>query len=189
MSFETAPRLVRGLDYYTRTIFEVTTQALGAQDALAAGGRYDKLVKELDGPDVPALGFAMGMERAIQAMGGTGKGVPGTSVQTKGPGTLLVFVAAVGEAASRVAYQTLQMLRQSPDLARIKLTAEGGFFEKKLGAQLTIADRIGATHCVILGEDEIQKGEVTLRTMNTSSQERLPQKDLVSKFLALSSLA
>ena len=74
VSFETAPRLVRGLDYYTRTIFEVTTKVLGAQDALAAGGRYDKLVKELDGPDVPALGFAMGMERAIQAANTQGLG-------------------------------------------------------------------------------------------------------------------
>jgi histidyl-tRNA synthetase len=184
VSFETAPRLVRGLDYYTRTIFEVTTKALGAQDALAAGGRYDKLVKELDGPDVPALGFAMGMERAIQAM----DKVPGT-LKFKVPGTLKVFVAAVGEAASRVAYQMLQMLRHSPELAKINLVAEGGFFEKKLGAQLTIADRVAATHCVILGEDEVQKGEVTLRTMNTSSQERLAQKDLVSKLLAVSHLA
>jgi histidyl-tRNA synthetase len=181
VSFEAAPRLVRGLDYYTRTIFEVTTPVLGAQDALAAGGRYDKLVKNLDGPDVPALGFAMGMERAIQA---APKDAPKVV-----PGTTFVFVAAMGEAASRVAFQTLQMLRKSPELAKINLAAEGGFFEKKLGAQLTIADRIGAAYCVILGEDEIQKGEVTLRTMNTSSQERLPQKDLVSKLLALSSLA
>jgi len=100
-----------------------------------------------------------------------------------------VFVAAMGEAASRVAYQTLQTLRGAPELSQINLTAEGGFFEKKLGAQLTIADRIGATHCVILGEDEVAKGEVTLRTMNTSSQERLPQKDLVSKLLALGASA
>src|SRR4029077_13247035 len=66
--FVFTPRLVRGLDYYTRTVFEVTTSVLGAQDALAAGGRYDKLVKQLGGPDVPALGFAMGAERAIQAI-------------------------------------------------------------------------------------------------------------------------
>ena len=66
--FELTPRLVRGLDYYTRTVFEVTSSALGAQNALAAGGRYDNLVKEMGGPDTPALGFALGVERAIEAV-------------------------------------------------------------------------------------------------------------------------
>jgi histidyl-tRNA synthetase len=180
--YRRSAKLVRGLDYYTRTVFEVRSDVLGAQSAVAAGGRYDKLVKELDGPDVPALGFAMGMERAIQAMDQKSR-VPGPEFRAK------VFVAAMGADASRVGFQTLHLLRQSKELADQNVVIEGGFFEKKLGAQLTLADRIGATHCVILGDDEIKGGTVTLRTMKTSSQESLPQKDLLSRLLALSSLA
>jgi len=183
-AFDVVPRLVRGLDYYSRTVFEVTSSALGAQDALAAGGRYDKLVKELDGPDVPALGFAMGVERAIQALQAAQKPVPGP-----GLGALKVFVAALGEPASDRAFALLQELRQDPELAARAAVIEGGFFEKKLGAQLTIADRLVASHSVILGEEEIQRGEVTLRTMKTGAQERIPCKELVSRLLTLTPLA
>jgi histidyl-tRNA synthetase len=170
--FEVVPRLVRGLDYYTRTVFEVTSSALGAQDALAAGGRYDKLVKELDGPDVPALGFAMGVERAIQAVQAAKKEV---EKSTKSP---YIFVAALGEPAGLEAFKVLQALRQDPELAKEGIVIEGGFFEKKLGAQMTIADRLGATHTIILGEDELQKGEVTFRTMKNSTQEKIPLTEL-----------
>ncbi|HVO33626.1 MAG TPA: histidine--tRNA ligase, partial [Elusimicrobiota bacterium] len=90
--FVLTPRLVRGLDYYTRTVFEVTSSALGAQDAVAAGGRYDDLVKDIGGPETPALGFAMGVERALEAMRASGGRALGTSE------TPLVFVAAQGQA-------------------------------------------------------------------------------------------
>ena len=103
--FELAPRLVRGLDYYSRTVFEITSSALGAQDALAAGGRYDKLVKDLDGPDVPALGFAMGAERVIQAIQAGQKEV------VKPANSLYIFVAAMGEPAAAQAFKLLQELR------------------------------------------------------------------------------
>ncbi len=179
-NFEVVPRLVRGLDYYTRTVFEITSSALGAQDALAAGGRYDKLVKELDGPDVPALGFAMGVERALQAMAATQSNrAPSTEHRA------LVFVAALGEPAGAQAFKLLQELRQDKDLSKDGVVIEGGFFEKKLGAQLTMADRLNASHCVILGEEEVQKGEVTLRTMKTSTQEKLPAAQLVKRLLDL----
>jgi len=177
--FEVVPRLVRGLDYYTRTVFEVTSSALGAQDALAAGGRYDKLVKELGGPDVPALGFAMGMERAIQAIQATKKEVE------KSINSLYIFIAALGEPAGVEAFKLMQDLRQNMALAKAGLMIDGGFFEKKLGAQLTMADRLGVSYTLILGEEEVQKKEVTLRTMKTSSQERIPVSRLAEHLLSL----
>src|SRR5208283_2774929 len=158
---------------YSRTVFEVTSSALGAQDALAAGGRYDKLVKELGGPDVPALGFAMGVERAIQA-------IEKQSSVPKSEDRTIIFVAAMGDAAADRAFLILQELRQNPELAARGAVIEGGFFEKKLGAQLTIADRLSATLTVILGEEEVQKGEVTLRAMKTGVQARMPQKDFIA---------
>ena len=126
-TFDVVPRLVRGLDYYTRTVFEVTSSALGAQDALAAGGRYDKLVKDLGGPDVPALGFAMGAERAIEAIQATKKEV------VKSVFSPYIFVAALGEAAAVKAFQLMQQLRQQKDLAKDGFVIEGGFFERSSG--------------------------------------------------------
>ena len=161
----------------------MTSSALGAQDALAAGGRYDQLVKALGGPDVPALGFAMGVERALQAIAASQK----EASQSFGP--LSIFVAALGDTAAAKAFQLMQELRGSADLGKAGAVIEGGFFEKKLSAQLGIADRLGASHCLILGDEEIQKEEVTLRTMKTSSQERLPRRGVVSKLLALSAFA
>ena len=178
-SFEVTPRLVRGLDYYTRTIFEVTSKALGAQDALAAGGRYDKLVKDLDGPNSPAIGFALGVERTLQAMSASQK----TTENFKE--SLQVFVAALGEEAAVLAFVLLQDLRRDLALAQAGLRVEGGFFDKKLGAQLGLADRLGSTHCVIIGEDEIQKSEVTLRTMKSGLQERVPTTQLSQHLLSL----
>ncbi len=180
VAFEVVPGLVRGLDYYSRTIFEVTTSVLGAQDALAAGGRYDQLVQELGGPDVPALGFAMGVERAIQAMqaaGGKDAGTPGRRD--------IIFVAAMGEKASQEAFVLLEQLRQDKTLAARDIRFDGGFFEKKLSAQLTIADRIGAGHAVILGEDEVKQGKVTFKTFSTGTQKTIEKSLLISHLYSL----
>ncbi len=180
-AFVFTPRLVRGLDYYTRTVFEVTTHVLGAQDALAAGGRYDKLVKELGGPDTPALGFALGSERTIQAMQAAEKTKKVESRQS-----LLVFVAAQGDAPAAAAFQLLQELRVDPALQERSIFFEGGFFQKKLGAQLSLADRLNAGYCVIMGQDELEKDEITLRSLKDSTQERLPRAALRAHLLKLS---
>jgi histidyl-tRNA synthetase len=179
-SFEVVPRLVRGLDYYTRTIFEVVSSALGAQDALAAGGRYDRLIKDLGGPDVPALGFALGVERTLQALQAASK-----KEVVKSTDSVYIFVAALGEPAAVEAFRLLQELRQNADLAKAGIMIEGGFFDKKLGAQLGIADRIAATHCVIIGEDEMGKNEVTLRAMKSGAQERIAISQIASHVLRL----
>ncbi len=177
VAFVLTPRLVRGLDYYTRTVFEVTSSALGAQDALAAGGRYDRLVKEIGGPDTPALGFAMGVERAIQAFVAA-NGSPHSQPDR------LVFVAAQGEAGAVEAFRLLQALRSSPELEAKGYVFEGGFFEKKLGAQLTMADRLKAVYCLLIGDDELAKGDVTIKKLASSQQQRVSQQDLVSFLVA-----
>jgi len=172
-AFEVVSRLVRGLDYYTRTVFEVTSSALGAQDALAAGGRYDNLVKDLGGPNVPALGFAMGMERVIQAIQARS---PSEFIANLQP--LKLFVAAAGEAGSDQANYLLNELRLSPDLTGKAVHVEGGYFDKKLGAQLERAVKSGATHVLILGEDEIKQKKVTIKTLKNGHQETLDRSSL-----------
>jgi histidyl-tRNA synthetase len=179
--FTLVPKLVRGLDYYTRTVFEVTTAVLGAQDALAAGGRYDRLVKEVGGPDTPALGFALGAERTLEAMKVAAEKA-GTSTAAA---RTLVFVAAFGDGVVPEAFRILQQLRRDTALAERGLFFEGGFFEKKLGAQLTIANRIGATHALILGEDEIKRGEITIKSFQSGTQESLAKDRLVPHLMGL----
>jgi len=171
--FEFTPRLVRGLDYYNGTVFEVSSSALGAQDALAGGGRYDNLVKEMDGPAMPAIGFALGAERTIEALRKRAQ-----ETVAAAPNSLYLFVAAQGDTASA---QAFTLLRE----CRAQFKAEGGFFDKKLGAQITLANRLGATHCAILGEDEVAQKEVTLRDMKTGDQTRVPYAQVVDRLRTL----
>ena len=172
-AFDVVPRLVRGLDYYSRTVFEVTSSVLGAQDALAAGGRYDKLVKELGGPDVPALGFAMGMERAIQAIQARSPSEQITNLQK-----VKIFIAAAGEEGKDQAHLLLNQLRLQADLIGKDIQVEGGYFDKKLGAQLERAAKSSATHVIIIGEDEIKQDKLTIKSMQSGQQDKLDRAAL-----------
>ena len=174
-AFEWTPRLVRGLDYYNGTVFEITSTALGAQDALAGGGRYDTLVKDMDGPEMPAIGFALGAERTIEVLKTLAKP---QAAPTAPP---LIFIAAQGAAPAVQAFALLETLRATPGLR-----VEGGFFEKKFGAQLSLADRLGAAHCVLVGEDEIAKQDVTLRDLKSGAQTRVAQSELPAHLVAIS---
>jgi histidyl-tRNA synthetase len=144
------PRLVRGLDYYTRTTFEFTAEAgLGTQNTVAAGGRYDGLVEALGGPAVPAVGFAAGVERLVLAMGED-------SHPPSGPD---LFVASHGEAERGEALALAASARAAG--LRAEIDPRGG----SLKSQLRRADRLGATIVVVLGEDEIRSGRVKLKQM------------------------
>lgn len=173
--YERSSRLVRGLDYYSRTVFELSSSVLGAQNALAAGGRYDRLVKEMGGPDIPALGFALGVERTLQALAAVRPQAP----EVEGP----VFVAAMGDQPAAEAFKLLTLLRLSPELAKAGVRVEGGFFEKKLGAQLGMADRLKSKLCIILGEDEVKNGKVTLKNLGAGSQESILNAELIPRLL------
>jgi histidyl-tRNA synthetase len=152
------PRLVRGLDYYTQTAFEVTSRHLGAQNAVGAGGRYDGLVEVLGGPKTPAVGFAVGIERVSLML-------PGSVVPS--PSTL-VYVAAFGQQGLPVGMRVLHQLRSQG------IKAETDYRAATLKAQLRQADRLGAALTLMIGDDEATKGYALLRNMITKQQEELP---------------
>jgi histidyl-tRNA synthetase len=152
-------RLVRGLDYYTKTAFEMTTTRLGAQNAVAAGGRYDGLVETLGGPPTPAIGFAVGLERVVALLDDEAKEAPASPA---------LFIAALGEAAKRRIAPLLFELRKGG------VRAEMDYGNRSLKAQMRQADRLGAHHVLIVGEEEIKKGSCVLRDMKTKRQEEIP---------------
>jgi histidyl-tRNA synthetase len=155
--YEINPRMVRGLDYYTKTAFEVVTRGLGAQNAVAAGGRYDHLVAELGGPDIPGIGFAIGMERLLLIL-------PDGSL----PLALSLFIAALGEGPQREAFCLSNKLNQAG--VRTMIDYEG----RSLKAQMRRADKFGARYVLIIGEDEQRTGQAILRDMAEGKQEEIP---------------
>ncbi len=161
------PRLVRGLDYYTGTTFEVrvTGGDLGAQNTLGAGGRYDALVAELGGPATPAIGFAFGMERVALTMP-----APATEFEPK----LDVYLAAHGAAAR------LACLGAARELRAAGLVAEMEHRAVSLKAQLKRANRFGARAVVVIGDTELAEGVIVLRDMQAGTQERVPRAELVA---------
>lgn len=152
------PRLVRGLDYYTLTIFEVTSQHLGAQNAVGAGGRYDGLVEVLGGTKTPAIGFAVGLERVSLML-------PDSILP---PSPRLVAVAAFGTQGGPRGARMLNELRARGVPSEMDSRATS------LKAHLRQADRMGAAYVIMVGDDEVAKGKVTVRNMNTKEQEELP---------------
>ncbi len=168
ISYALNPHLVRGLDYYTKTCFEITHPLLGAQDALGAGGRYDNLVSDLGGPQKPAVGFALGVERLIAALGPQKTG----SAVTISP---RVYIAVLGNRARQLAFRTLGLLRAQG------ISSEMDYQNKSLKGQMRLADKLGCKYVVILGEEELKKEKVILRDMQDKSQEEVDIENLVDR--------
>ena len=147
------PRLVRGLDYYSRTVFEWTTDALGAQDAVCSGGRYDGLIAQLGGEPTPAIGFAMGVERVVELMAQAGSAPAARSAD--------VYIVAQGDAAVRAALPLADALRGAMPGRRVEVNLGGGNFK----AQFRRADRSAAPLAVVLGEDELARGVAQLKPL------------------------
>ncbi len=162
--FEIDKRLVRGLDYYTRTTFEVQTGSLGAQSAVAGGGRYDKLIESLGGPSQPAIGFAIGFDRLAEI-------ISSNSVEVSCKPDL--FIAALGEKAKNMA------LKWSCDLSLSGIKTETDFSDKGLKGQMKKADRIAAAYVLILGDNELGEGSAILRNMTTKEQISVPVDGIV----------
>ncbi len=160
--FTVNQRMVRGLDYYTKTTFEMVTDRLGAQSAVAAGGRYDRLVADLGGPALPGIGFAMGVERLALLLADAAA-VP------VGPA---LFIATLGADAERFGFRLLTRLQ------RQGVYAEMEYAGKSLKAQLRRADKLGAQRVLILGGDELARGIAQLRDMAAGSQEEVPLADI-----------
>ncbi len=157
------PRMVRGLDYYTRTAFEVVSYGLGAQNAVTGGGRYDNLFQEIGGLDIPGIGFAVGVERLISLL-------PEGKEFARYPH---LFVAALGEVGYGEAYKLINQLHLQG--IRAVLDYEG----KSLKSQMRRADKLKARYTLILGEEEVKKGKAVLRNMTDKSQEEIPMEGLV----------
>ncbi len=167
--YRVSHRLVRGLDYYTRTTFEILAGNIGAQNAILGGGRYDGLVKQLGGPDRVGIGFAAGLERLVLAM----------PPAEAGSGRRPLFVAAMGEAARESA---LELLR---DLRRAGLEAHMEYDGRSIKSQMKRADRLQAAYTLILGDEELGLGVVTVKNMATGEQGRTPRAGLVDHCRAL----
>jgi histidyl-tRNA synthetase len=162
--FELDKRLVRGLDYYTRTTFEIQTDVLGAQSAVAGGGRYDGLVEALGGPATPAIGFAVGVDRLVEILG--------QSLTIEAPKPAL-FIAALGQAARQAAFYWCA------ELAAAGLYVEMEHGDKSLKSQMKRADRLGAARVLIVGEAELAAGKANLRDMATKEQTEVVLAGLV----------
>jgi len=170
IAYEINPRLVRGLDYYSRTVFEWVTDRLGAQSAVCSGGRYDGLVAQLGGRDTPAVGWALGIERIVELMRIVA-GDPDAS-------TADVYIACVGDVARRTGFACAEMLRAQLPSLRVAF----GLAASGLKAQLRRADRSGARYAVIIGDDECAAGEVSFKPLLSDlPQRRMSQAQLVSE--------
>jgi histidyl-tRNA synthetase len=159
-------RLVRGLDYYTKTVFEIQPSEGGSQSALGGGGRYDDLIGILGGKPTPAIGFATGIERIVLNLKSQGLEIPELSVPA-------LFIACMGDAARVKALQTASSLRESG----IAVIVSAG--ERSLKAQLRHANSVGAPYAAIIGEDEIKAGNLILRNMGNGEQQEIQPEDLI----------
>ncbi len=171
VEFELDPRLVRGLDYYTKTAFEIKYDLLGAQSAVAGGGRYDGLVEQIGGNPTPAVGFAAGLERVLLVMEQQKLFPP---KETKAD----AFVVALGDFAKIPAFQLLQKLRDAG------LHAEMDYAGRSMKAQMKQANKAGARFALILGEDEVRESVVMLRDMEKSEQQKVAIEEIVKKIIA-----
>jgi len=166
--FSEDPRLVRGLDYYTKTAFEIISGGLGAQNAIGGGGRYDDLVEELGGNPTPAVGFAAGIERMIIA-------IDQQKVEWPVEKRLDIFVAKVDGKNKDTAFRLLQKIRNAG------LSADMDYSEGSLKSQMRIANKIGARYTVIVGEEELSKNMVILRNMQTKEQKEVKTDNLIDE--------
>ena len=154
------PNIVRGLDYYTKTAFEFVTTKIGAQGTVCGGGRYDHLIEELGGPPIPGVGFGLGIERLIMLMEANDVKFPEESRPE-------VFIAVMGEAAKSFGLKLCRELRQKG------VIAEMDTLSRNIKGQFKYADRLGAKYTLVIGEDELKKGVVSLKDMAKSEQREI----------------
>lgn len=171
VEFELDPRLVRGLDYYTKTAFEIKYAPLGAQSAIAGGGRYDGLIEEIGGKPTPAVGFASGLERVLLAL-------EKQELLPEMTKTADAFVVALGESASGPAFKLLTKLRQAG------LKANMDYAGRSMKAQMKQANKAKARFALIIGEDEVKESCVMLKDMKKSEQQKVSFDTIIEKLCA-----
>ena len=157
ITFSVDPHIVRGLDYYTKTVFEFVSTSLGAQATVCGGGRYDGLVEQMNGQPTPALGFGMGIERLLMIMDAENAAIPDATVAD-------IYIAPMGSVAALTASALCRKLRDEGFVALTDITGRG------LKAQMKYADKIGAAFTVVLGDDELANGKAKIKNMKTGEQ-------------------
>ena len=175
IEYDINPRLVRGLDYYTKTVFEVWVQGIGSQNALCGGGRYDGLIEELGGPPTPGIGFGSGIERLVLTLQEQGIDVP----PAPKPDVLLIHLGTEAKA---------QAVRLVSELRHRDVPALVTYGQKSLRTQLRDANRAGVQVAVIIGEEELRNEAVQLKWLNKGVQETLPREEAVQKLVELFTL-
>lgn len=161
------PMIVRGLDYYSKTVFEFESDDLGAQKTVCAGGRYDTLVETLGGPKTAGLGFGSGIERLMMVM-------DALNIEIPKPDGVDIFIATLGQRACDFGFKLAM------DLRRAGISAEFDTMGRSLKAQMKYADKIGANFSIVIGDDEIDSGKVSLKDMKNSTQEEINFSELAS---------
>ena len=173
IEYKVNPTIVRGLDYYTKTVFEFVSDAIGSQGTVCGGGRYDGLVKELGGPSLPSLGYAMGIERLLMVMDNQGIEIPK-------PSPCALYVAGLGDNAQIKAYEIVDLVRQSGLCAECDVVGRG------LRAQMKYADKIGAAFSMVIGDNELEENLAKVKNMTTGETTELPlDEKFTEKFTAL----
>ena len=167
------PTIVRGLDYYTKTVFEFVTDCIGAQGTVCGGGRYDGLIEELGGKHMPSLGFAMGMERLLMVMDAQKIEIPDNDKTA-------LYIATMGDAAKVKAFELLRQVRECGLIAETDVVGRG------LRAQMKYADKTGAKYSVVLGDNEIEENKARVKNMETGEQTELAlDESFADKFSVL----
>ncbi len=169
VEYEIDPRIVRGLDYYTRSVFEFVSTSIGAQGTVCAGGRYDGLIEELGGNPMPAVGFAAGIERLLIVMEQTGAEIPAPAVPT-------VYIAGMDLDCRRKAFELATALRKAD------IYAEIDHMERSVKAQFKYADKLGAKYVAVIGGNELAEGKANVKCMGTGESESVAFADMVAYF-------
>ena len=169
IDYEINPRIVRGLDYYTRTVFEFVSTSIGAQGTVCGGGRYDGLLEQLGGNALPAVGFAVGIERLLMVMEGTGAVIPEPNCPT-------VYLAGMDAQCREKAFELCAQLRKAG------VYAETDHMERSVKAQFKYADKLGAKYVAVIGGNELEKGEMNVKCMATGESESVLFDNAVAYF-------
>ncbi|HAX60989.1 MAG TPA: histidine--tRNA ligase [Elusimicrobia bacterium] len=163
VNFTVSSKLVRGLDYYTKTVFEITSDVLGSQSAVCAGGRYDNLVKDLGGATTPAVGFAIGVDRLVEII--EKQEVGSRKWEVKNP--IIFVVATENDDCKKTAFHILSEIRNSG------ISADGGYFNKSLKSQMRFANALNSKYVIIVGDEEIKNKKIILRDMKGKLQKEI----------------
>lgn len=170
IEYKVDPNIVRGLDYYTKTAFEFVTTSIGAQETVCGGGRYDHLIEELGGPPIPGVGFGLGIERLLMLMDACGAQFPADD-------SVDVFIAVMGERAKAFGLKLCRELRQSG------VAAEMDTLARNIKGQFKYADRLNAKYTLVIGENELDKGVVSLKDMSMSQQREIKIEDIFEEIV------